>query len=342
MSDQKQLIADFNDVLRRFRKWLIDEAGLTPNSADQYKVYIKKLCVSVDRVFGPGWFESLTLDHEYGLLEQKLNLISAFIESQVRICSKECKKVWTDWRSAFHQFEEFLFDITDMWNFGVQDRMIVATYTHEELCRVFLGRLKTQSRYYPRFDILFPPRLITKIFKRCRHNTNTWINWLKSDIESMHILRDAACGFDRFSDIKKLEILADGTVVFTRNDGTSFEMMTRTANGAVVKEFVTRGLRDVSIDHVVPLENILRQNRNRLVGFTRLTELFSEFNRASGGNLDARAEREWVNAFFEQYRRVLDTDEMRTLIGQDLEILELEFELMDARENSIRGNGGDR
>ncbi len=168
-----------------------------------------------------------------------------------------------------------------------------------------------------------------------------WINWLKSDIENMHILKDES-NAEVFSDIRKLEILNDGTVVFTKKDSSCFEMMTRTANGVVVKEFVTRGLRDVSIDHVVPLENILRQNRNRLSGFIRLTELFADFKRKSGENLDPRAERKWVNTFFEQYRGELDTDDMRALIKHDLEILELEFELMDTRENAMRGNGVDR
>ena len=337
MSNQKQEKMDFKEVLCSFHKWLLDEAELKPNSADQYKGYIKKLCAVVDKVFGPGWFGSLALDYERNLSEQKLNLCSAFIESQVRNCPRENKKSWNDWRSAFHQFEEFLLDITDSWNHEGQNRTVVTTYTHEELCRVFLGRLKTQSRYYPRFNILFPTRLLTKIFKSCRREANAWINWLKSDIENMHILRDGH-NFEVVSDIRKLEILNDGTVVVTKRDGSYFEMMTRRANGVVVKEFVTRGLRDVSIDHVVPLENILRQNRNRLSGFRRLTELFSDFKVESGENLDPRAERKWVNAFFDQYRGELDTDDMRALIKHDLEILELEFELMDTRENSMKGN----
>lgn len=375
MCDQKQATMDFKEVLRRFHKWLLDEAGLKPNAADQYKSYIKKLCAAVDKVFGPGWFESLATDYEQNLLEQKLNLCSAFIENQIRNCSKECKKAWKDWRSAFHRFEEFLLDITDSWNaypkvdgqkrighsvgtvlpqladkrltkIDGDKRIVVATYTHDELCRVFLGRLKTQSRYYPGFRLLFPTRLLTKIFKYA--HPNAWITWLKNGIENMHMLKDENGHYEVVSSVKKLVIFDDGTIAVTQKDNSIFELMTRTVvkrngrtlEGPIVKEKARRGLRDISIDHIRPLENVLRQSRTHLMGLEKLTRLFWVFKRASGKHLDPRAEREWVNAFFEQYRGELDTEEMRALIIEDLNALNMEYELMDTRENPKKGKNG--
>lgn len=375
MCAQKEIILDFKEVLRRFHKWLLDDAGLKPNSADQYKGYIKKLCTAVDEVFGRGWFESLALDYERDLSEQKLNLCSAFIEGRIRNCPKECRKAWNDWRSAFHRFEEFLLDITDSWNaypkvdeqkrightvvtllpqladkrptkIDGDKRIVVATYTHDELCRVFLGRLKTQSRYYPGFRLLFPTRLLTKIFKYA--HPNAWITWLTNGIENMHMLKDENGHYEVVSSVKKMVIFDDGTIAVTQKDNSIFELMTRTVvkrngrtlEGPIVKEKARRGLRDISIDHIRPLENVLRQSRTHLMGLEKLTRLFWVFKRASGKHLDPRAEREWVNAFFEQYRGELDTEEMRALIIEDLNALNMEYELMDTRENPKKGKNG--
>lgn len=368
--DMKDINDEFRNVLKKFRKWLIDEAGLESTSANQYTTYINKLRAAADRHFGLSWFEKLPSDYFKGYLEDKLLRCSGLIEEMIRNAPKADRKSWRDWRSAFHRFEEYLHDVANIYvrdfekfskeralrrlvksrrneqqdrqqlkTKGAEARVVIATYTHNELARAFMGRLKTQSRYYPRFKLLFPPRLLTKMFKRCRRNA--WIEWLKNDLAEMRILSRNAFTVS-FSDTKQFEFCEDGTVIVTRNDGTIFEMMTRTAEGGIQKEYATRGLRDVSIDHVVPLENILRQNKDQLKGLSELTSLFFEFNKNVGANIDPRAEREWVNEFFERHREYLDTDNMRSKIEQDLVILEMEYELMDTRENSIRGNGGNR
>ena len=369
--DTNDINDKFKNVLKHFQKWLSDEAGLESTSANQYKTYINKLCAAADRHFGPGWFESLPLDYFKSFLEDKLLRCSGLIEEMIRDAPKTGRKSWRDWRSAFHRFEEYLHDVANIYvrdfekfskenaarhsakssrntqqaklqlkTAGVEPRVVIAaTYTHNELARAFMGRLKTQSRYYPRFKLLFPPRLLTKIFKHCKRNA--WIEWLKNDLVDMRILSQNTSPVS-FSDIKKFEFCEDGTVAVTRNDGMSFKMMTHTAEGGIMEECAKRGLRDVSIDHVVPLETILRRNKDRLKGLSELTSLFVEFSKNVNANIDPRAEREWVNEFFDRYREHLDTDSMRTKIEQDLAILELEYELMDTRENSKKGNGDNR
>ena len=370
MCDISFNLDDFKEVLRRFRNWLIEESGLTPTTADQYKVYIKKLCIVVDNVFGPGWVESLLSGYARDLSVQKLNQCSWFIESQISNCPTSCKKAWRDWRSAFYRFEEFLFDITDSWNeypkvdkqksiehgvFTVLPRLpdkipsimdgekniIVATYTHDELCRRFLGRLKTQSRYYPEFKLLFPTRLMTKIFKNA--HPNEWIKWLKNGIENMHMLKDDTGNYESVSNVKKLVIFSDGTVVVVQKDNSKFELMTRTAvkrngrleKGPIMKEKVKCGLRDISIDHIKPLENAIRENSASLMGLKKLMEIFKKFKNTYGVN--PREERKWATDLFKQYQEEFSTGEIRKLIINDLEKLNLEYELMDTCENSKKG-----
>ncbi len=355
-------LGEFKSVVQRFHQWLIDEADLTKNSADQYKVYIKKLCAEVNKKFGTGWFESLPMD------PQKWESISAFIEKRVRTAKgNRDRKSWNDWRSAFHRFEEFL-EITDVWDIqskeddlkkeptqtraisipscvieksvkndaNDENEEIIATYNHEELVHRFRSRLTTQNRYYPKFELLFPTRLLTKIFKRSR--PNLWEQWLKKGIENIGILTGNGDKV-RFSKVAEFEILRNGTVIVTKNDGGTFKMMTRTAEGSIREERTKLGLHDVSIDHIKPLENVLREKQESLVGLKNLTVLFQKFNHENSGKFKERAKRTWVNIFFKNYRDVLDTKSMRDdFVKHDLQILnELEYELMDRKENTRKG-----
>ena len=364
IAEKKVPSADFKKVLRDFRKWLIDAAELTPNSADQYKTYLNKLRAAADKHFGRGWFESLPSKYVRNRSEQDLRQCSAFVEESIRNAPRSERKAWKDWRSAFHGFEGYLHDIADVYNFDSENAWknkvrkpggttktakaspekkggakgpIIATYSDKELHRVFMGRLKTQSRYYPKIELLFPTRLLTKIFKRCKRNP--WIEWLKRDLANMRILMSNG-GVALFSEVQQIEICGGGTVLITKKDGTAFEMMTHTADGKKIeKEFVERGLRDVSIDHVEPLEKVLRKNKDALRGLRRLTELFFEFEKVIGHKLNSRAEMNWVNDLYDHFRRELDTDEIRALIVHDLENLKLEYELMDTGYNSMKGKG---
>ena len=357
---------EFTRILRDFRKWLEEDADLKPDSADQYKTYINKLRSSVDEHFGPGWFESLPSKFfaDKDLSESNLMQCSFFIEDSIRKASKSDRKAWNNWRSAFHSFAGFLHYIADVYNNdaetlckknakgapakgkqkatgakccktnGISSQAVIATYTHQDLARAFMGRLKTQSRYYPKFNLLFPTRLLTKIFKRTKRNI--WVEWLKSDLKDMRILvsNDSSVPF---SDVRQFEFKGDGTVLITTNDGGDFIMMTHKAGKGIKKEIARRGLRDVSIDHAESLEKVLSKNRNKLKGLELLTRLFFEFEKLVGNKLNPRVENDWLNNFYKQFRHVLDTDEMRVRIVADLKMLDLKFELMDTCENSKKG-----
>lgn len=372
---------EFTRILQDFRKWLEADADLKPDSADQYKTYINKLRSSVDEHFGSGWFESLPSEYLKDLSESKLIQCSFFIEDSIRKAPKSDRKAWNNWRSAFHSYVAFLHDIADVYNKdtetlrkekakgapakgkrktagakrckpdGVSPQAVIATYTHPKLTQAFMGRLKTQSRYYPKFNLLFPTRLLTKIFKRTkRPKSNIWVEWLKSDLKDMRILAVpfSDVGQLPFSDIRQLpfsvvrqfEFYDDGTVLITTNDGRLFVMMTHTVRNGIKKECAGRGLRDVSIDHAESLEKVLSKNKNKLKGLGFLTGLFFEFEKLVGHKLNPRVENDWLNNFYKQFQHVLDTDEMRARIADDLKMLDLKFELMDTIENSKKGKNG--
>ena len=69
-----------------------------------------------------------------------------------------------------------------------------------------------------------------------------------------------------------------------------------------------------------------------------LSELFDEFKTSIGRELNPRAEIDWVNGFYDYICKKLNMDDLRASITHDLEVLELKYELMDTRYNSIRSN----
>lgn len=359
---------EFKKIFDNFRKWLLSEAGLKINSANQYKTYIKKLRLAFNEQFGEMCFERAIIDYCNDLSEEKLLQCSFFIEDRIRHVRGMERKKWNDWRSAFHRFEEFLHDIMDVYNKDIdvcpkeikkvsrqknelQPRQTtqlvrvdelnvpaqIAVYTHSELKRAFIGRLKTQSRYYPVFDLLFPTRLLTKIFRNSRGNK--WKNWMEEDLMNMQILTSGRSSV-KFSEVRQFRFLSDGMVLVATKEGLEFEMMTHTPDRSrIVKEEARQGLRDVSIDHIVPLEVVLRQKRDELEGLRCLTDLFWEYCKKIGRDLNPRSEREWANDFYRQLCVCGHVDNIRELIARDLEKLDLKYELMDTRYNTIRGNG---
>ena len=361
---------DFKSLLARWHEWLIEVEDVTKNSADQYKTYVKKLASSVDSVWGMGWFESLST--EVGdVASGKMKECSAFIENAIRNASGKDKKAWQNWRSAFQMFEEFLLDATNSGLVGgvrttnirkpikkavlkldkaqsedvvhlkglVKDELdgktVVSFYPHKDLVRMFMSRLKTQGRYYPTHGLLFPTRTVTKIFHG--QKGNVWQSWLKNGIENMRVWISS----DKWmplSEVKDLAIRADGSVSITCEGGTVCEVWTKTSRGKMKPECATKGPRDLSIDHVVSLEEEIGKKKGQLKGLRRLTEMFETFKQENGQDLDERREFVWMNDFFNQYGNTLRSSDMRSLLEQDLKLLDLQYELMDTVENTKKGN----
>lgn len=366
-----QDVADigFSNILKRYRNWLVEVAGLGKNTADSYKTYLKKLCVAVDKSFGVGWFESLLTICGKPECEDRLTTVARYIEENLANAKRPQLKDWRDWRSAFYQFENFLdTDFNCLNEFlrsfvkpeikGVKKvkakpykekngpshkslvedaTAIIAQKDHKKLISMFLSRLNTQGRYYPGFGFLFPTRLLNKIFHSA--SPNSWRDWLVDDLESMRVLLgsgDKQCV--QFSDVRTMTFHVGGKVDVILNNGEKFPLYTRTATGGFREEEAQHGSRDISIDHVQPLERVLRENCEELKGLRIITELFHRFNEQCGGTLVHRNEYTWCNHFFDRYATILDTAEMRALLKDDLNRLNLQFELMDSRENILKSN----
>ena len=237
----------------------------------------------------------------------------------------------------------------------VQDDVPVRCLDHRELFNKFKSRLTTQRRLYPNIciagatcGVLFSPKLIGRVFGRGRNSV--WSRWLRDGIENIHVLCSEAGEWIPFSDVMRIEIYNDCRMIVTRKDGATFDLQTRTHDCRIKTEQVVLcdcgetapNWSDISIDHVRPLENVLREHIDQMPGIRLLSQKFAEFTAARKGTLDGRKDY-WVNDLYEYYREELDTDDLRNLLADDLwKIYEYGggYELMDSRENSIKGMNG--
>lgn len=351
----------FAAIKKLYGEWLVNDydEALSSNSAACYRVYLNDLRKACEEHFGGNTFFD-SLYQSYGL-ENWSSLRSRcaqFIEEKrANARNDREKKDWGNRRSAFHRYEEFIGYLNDDAEIAVDNQerpertatpvaaprpveiaaapanvtlQYAETFSKKELINKFLLRLKTQSRWYPDIDLLFPARLITAIFSGSRNDA--WKNWMKSDLENMRVLKSDG-SFERFTNISEVTIAADGSVSFKTSGGrNSTDMYTHTASNALIP-FVASDPRYITIDHIVSMKNIMRQNRDSLPAFREMTDCFNAFNREHGGQYDQRCERSWMNALLEEFPE-LKSDSMRTRIAADLNRLELEYELMEGHENS--------
>lgn len=116
-------------------------------------------------------------------------------------------------------------------------------------------------------------------------------------------------------------------------------MYTHTADGNVTVARVNGDWGNISIDHIHPLENVLREKAGELSSFLELTDLFFSYKETCGFYLNPRAEIDWNEDFFKTYEAKLL--EMSDDIVRDLEKLTFDYELMERHENTRKGAGGE-
>ena len=354
---------NFDQLKIEFGNWL-DEYDIlsSKNSIASYRSYVNQLRNGYNDVFGVGKFETIVSVYqsksEKAILKFYTNIIH-FINDQKR----KQKKKWTDIGSGFYQFDEFLrdkFDCDDLESGKVKEITyknietviekpkaeeisekeikiecsdISEEFTQKELMRTFKNRLKTQSRYYPQIDMLFPARLINDVFHK--NKDKAFDVWMQNGLANMHVLsKDSAY---HFSAVSKICLRKDKRVIVVLDNGYKFELYTYKGDGKTKAPLRTLDKRDISVDHIISLAEKMQQNKSNLPAFKEMTKLFNEYKKQLKVKLNPRADRTWKDNLLHKYSRELNSSKMRSAIMADLKRMDLQYILMDQRENSKKG-----
>lgn len=168
-------------------------------------------------------------------------------------------------------------------------------FDHNYINDNFRLRLLTQDRLSNSKNIFYPIRLIRRLFtkqdKLARHRKiNEKANYKKSLFEIIHnsidkinVITDK--GIFKLKDVKTLEIdLKQKIVTVVLKNNEKAVLMTRTDKGETEKMSVST-FRDISIDHVVPMANILEERANSLPALSKLTEMVKQAAKKNNINI---------------------------------------------------------
>ena len=152
----------------------------------------------------------------------------------------------------------------------------------------------------------------------------------------------------KIQDVKQIELLKNGEFTVIQKSGIKSRLYTRTADGKIrvensfawskkEKKYVLKGWRQLSIDHIIPLEKDLRTKEKQLTGLRKITEIFSEYRSSFPENkkYEWRDEKSWSGSFYEAKKNLLEG--LRDELFADLNALDNRYEIMDSIENSKKG-----
>lgn len=346
----------FDDLLNAYEDWLKDY--IASSSASNYKSYLNQLKIAFEQCNGAGFFDKLAKSFENENVDQA--------NAQVLLCQNfilSCKgsdvshsRDWSNRFLAFNHYVEFLeyrYDVdveSDIASQTLQENpreshsstaesrtaSFAFSLDQRDLKSTFYNRLTTQSRSYltngeDGIGLIFPVRLINTIFRVSRDNR--FRNLIDEDIARIKFSGEGETSC-LFNEVSKVKFDGEGNVTVEKNNGQEFELFTRTRRAHY--ERMNALTADIlSIDHITPMENIVRIHRDELGALKRITECFNEFN--CDGRLVSNRDGKWKDSLLAAYSE-LCTEEFRNQLLADLYLIRVDYEIMDKRENSGRGN----
>lgn len=365
--DGSAILKTYSDIRAKFRNYLMTEPASKSNkplpgsSASSYVSYMSTLVTLYSAEKNDDSLDKLP----YYVITDKEKFDSVIEECKKYISSKKKsasdKKNWNNRSSAFNAYSIFLedyykFDIVDDIDDENEDEEISSdnkptdnsqnkdseiihpdTLSFNDLKNKFLSRLKTQSRYYPSYKIYFPIRILCKIFTAKKDSR--LLDWMLNDLFNMDILKNDGSA-EKFSNVKEMEITNDGKLIVTLNDDKNFDAYSRTSDNKFVPMVMKKQWSSATIDHKVAMENKVGIFSDKFTGLRKFSDLLLQFvhekgiteRKIIGSNKESM---NYVSEFIAKY----DTElyNMRDSIMDDLNMMQLEYELMDGSENSKKG-----
>lgn len=205
-------------------------------------------------------------------------------------------------------------------------------YTHDELIENFIWRLETQDRLYESGNS-FPCDLFKKIFSKNPNCKKIYYDTLKVSLENTKFLVDANKNYGTLQGIDRLDILG-GIKVWTK--GNSYDVFTEKFQkkqycGCIKTTGIL--LEDLSLDHDIPLENIVNREIDKLPELKRLSDAVIKHHKKTGLKRSPLT----TSFYNNEYAKLAINEEQ--LLNEVISIYQyIEFTIMDKRFNSALSN----
>ncbi|MBQ9084121.1 MAG: hypothetical protein IJY24_00525 [Clostridia bacterium] len=255
--------------LQGYFDFLLD-AAFSLNSANQYKSYLKNVCKKL-----PGMAKHLELISEYSdpdiqavYAEQMNSAVSSAISSGTSAVST---KQLRNYKSAVALLIAYISNLEWTKGKGGSPKITITAaseYDRRDLRRIFLSRVKTQDRFSYSYGV-FAARILSKIASKHK------IKLFDGMVNGVSFIISAD-GKQRvtLADIDKLTIATDGGV-YVEVKGASYPLYTEAIEDGVSRGFkilTARSMRDLSLDHDIPLYHALKDALFAMPEYKKLSD----------------------------------------------------------------------
>lgn len=197
----------------------------------------------------------------------------------------------------------------------------------------FKFRMITQDRLYG--DVYFPVRLLKKIFYQNKFDKDFFDFFILNQIEEIKIFISKTGDFIKLKDILGISIINKN--VFVETEFESRLIYTELSNEGDFDVLSVSKLREIAIDHIIPMKTILLEFKHDLKGLCLLTSLLKNKGINKSG-------KESIKQLAIVGNEIIDNDLLLIddikLIRDDFNFLlqKLDLQLMSSKENLGKNN----
>jgi len=311
---------------KEFVLWLVNENGFTLGSAKSYSSYVS----SANRLLQEDFFNLIKTsieNKEYIVTNDLIDECIVAINTSLQDKANKSKL-----KNGLIKYKEFLLEDKEL--FEDEETIIPPKKTitkktkvnkaksdvfyKDDLIKNFQFRITTQDRIYG--NVFFPISFLKKLFYY-NDERDFFDKWTKNQIENikLHISND------KYVLLKKVEKLEfENNKVYISYGSKKDELLSEVIDSDIKMPIERNSLRNVVIDHIVPMKKILSSNRFEGLSFItdkiRSCEHFSK--KLSGKDL--------LKNVKEVGNRLLEED---LFLVDKLEYLKKDLELISGREN---------
>lgn len=338
-----------------FELWLILNAKISPSSAKSYLSYV----LGINNIINfekNGTTKSVFClfkeNYEKGDVDEIKNIEEIIVQNlsikKADLVFYRSLKTLQNYKSGLFRYTEFLVDKlsynngsnfnnnelekNEYLNISNKQGELISNeykdqlYLKSELFKVFESRIKTQDRTYE--DIFFPIRFITRVF-RANEKYEVFKKWVTKLINSIIIHTEN--GEVGFSQIKKMSII--NKRVYINYGGKEYLTYTKLDDDRTLELFDVDSLKQISIDHIKPLYEVMNENKNNLQIIVKITEKLKIYmsEKVSYKKLTEVSRLKELDSFVKS----IDTNELL----KELELIssETNLQLMDRSYNTSKG-----
>lgn len=318
-----------------FKQFILDN-GIDQKSVPSYLSYVNK---SYEKLLPKCFKKYPTIyDRLYDLNKHSRSMFCEYLISRIKVeissPSKSFpKRTLNNYKSGVTMLKNFVDSGVYPYNGKKQfTTSFSVSYSNDELIDNFVFRVETQDRIYKSKNC-FPCRLFSKVFSTKSIYRSQYESMLNDTFSKTKFLVNTQRDYVLLADVDHLNILGGISIM---SHGINYDVFTETFNKIAYNGCIkTNGkiLEDISLNHDIPMENIVNREIDRLPELKRLSDAFWNYHastKLTGAQL--------TTSFYNNEYPKLSINEAHLLNEIKVIYNFVEFTIMDKKINSALNN----